>query len=106
MPSDRPRSASERIQDRMQAMRARGMSWSAVAKILGVSKGAAWRMARGIEPANTKARHAFGLPPKVGPRTQYQQVRYCKEHRCRKAFVPNHPQRRRCFECSPFRRHK
>jgi hypothetical protein len=106
MPRRSRRSASERIQGALAARVAAGIPWSAVAKRYGVSKGMAWRMAHGIEPANPKARHAFGLPPRVGPWTQYQQVRYCKEHRCRKPFIPNHPQRRRCFECAPVRHHK
>lgn len=82
------------------------MAWSAVAARYGVSKGMAWRMAHGIEPANSEARQAFGLPAKLDPTTQYQPVRYCKEQGCQRLFISNHPQRRRCFECSPVRKHK
>ena len=106
MPTRPSHSAAERAADRLQVLIGDGWSYLRLAARYGVSTGAVWRMARGIEPRGAKARRAFHLPPIVGADTQYAAILRCSIQTCRKQFIPNHPQRRRCFECSPPRRRR
>lgn len=106
MAPNSPRSPSERAAARLAALLAGGWTYSRLAARLSspaakVSTGAVWRMVRGREPRAAPVRAAFGLPPKVGSGTQYVVILYCRTGSCRKAFVPNHPLRRRCYECAP-----
>jgi hypothetical protein len=106
MPPGIRRSPPERAADRLQTLIGDGWTYGRLAARYGVSTGCVWRMARGIEPRATAARRAFHLPPVVGADTQYTTILHCVIRTCRKPFIPNHPQRRRCFECSPPRRHR
>jgi len=106
MPPGIRRSPPERAADRLQTLIGDGWSYLRLAARYGVSTGAVWRMARGIEPRGAAARRAFHLPPVVGADTQYTAILHCVIRTCRKPFIPNHPQRRRCFECSPPRRRR
>ena len=100
------RSPSERAADRLQTLIGDGWTYWRLAARYGVSTGAVWRMARGIEPKAAAARRAFRLPPIVAADTQFVTILRCAIRTCRKPFIPTHPRRRRCFECSPPRRRR
>ena len=78
-----------------------------------VSFGAVQRVLAGHEPHDPEVRRAFGLadyhaivivgPGVVPPGTQVITAEQCS---CGAWFIPNHPRRRRCFVCSPYRGRK
>ena len=106
MPARIRHSAAERAAERLQTLIGDGWSYLRLATRYGVSTGTVWRMARGIEPKAAASRRAFRLPEAVGAETQYTAILHCVIRTCRKPFIPNHPSRRKCFECSPPRRHR
>lgn len=76
-----------------------------------VSAATVWKIAMRppYEPRNAAIRDALGLDPESAvtfvdgrqkPRAQALDVSECE---CGRYFVSNHPRRRRCFICSPYR---
>ena len=87
-------------------------SWQKVGDCYGINKATARLVANGYEPGK-KVRRLLGLPEEarvnvvviygeVPPGAQVISAQLCIA--CRRAFIPNHPRRKRCFICSPFRR--
>lgn len=87
-------------------------TWRAVGEAFGVSPALAWRMVRqGYAPVDEAICARLGLPTRaqvtvvggtVAAGAQVLGSQACE--RCGRAFVSNHPRRRRCFGCSPVRR--
>jgi len=76
-----------------------------------VSPATLWKIAKepGYEPKDELIREILGLDPESPvtfvdgqhkPRAQALDVTPCE---CGRYFVSNHPRRRRCFVCSPYR---
>lgn len=88
-------------------------SWELVARHYGLTKAEVWKVAtKKHEPKRVKIRNALGLPPgqfivvingEVPPGAQSIGAMPCL---CGQHFIPNHPRRRACFICSPYRGHK
>lgn len=79
-----------------------------------VTHGDIARALRGELPAGREKRAAFGLPvvtavlvmggSEIPPGAQV--IATAERCDCGQWFIPNHPARRRCFICSPYRRRK
>lgn len=93
-----------------------GERWADIAASLAkngvtISAAAVWRFAkRGEEPANALQRELLGLPPRgttreiipiVGEVWEGTQVPGSRRCACGKYFVPNVPNRNRCYFCYP-----
>src|SRR3990172_9236862 len=86
-------------------------SWPKVAKALGVTPAMAWRVARGYEPKDNIIRAKFGMDEfkskVVSVNGHIPDGAYslgamkCSE--CWRHYITNHPRRKKCFICSPFR---
>ncbi len=82
----------------------------AAAEFPGVTYGAIQRALAGHEPQDARIRKALGLPiyhnvvvvvsGDVPPGTQVISAKTCA---CGRWFIPNTPNRAKCFMCSPFR---
>jgi hypothetical protein len=85
-------------------------NWGDTAREFGISKGAAFRIGKGLEPGN-KVRKMLNLPiaatvvvigsGKIPDGAQVIRADLCE---CGQWFVSNHPSRKRCFVCSPYKR--
>jgi hypothetical protein len=87
-------------------------SWRKVGAKFGITGAMAFRIVRrDYEPKTNEIRGVLGLPPssKVIPvngreipnGTQALVAEYCID--CGQPFISNHPRRRKCFICSPYR---
>jgi hypothetical protein len=91
------------------------MSWRRIAQTvpeyIGLSIGSLDRIAHGIEPGS-KVRRQLGLPPtmtvavmggEITPGAQAIGESLCP---CGQTYISNHPRRKHCFACRPFRKGK
>jgi len=88
-------------------------SWRLVAQKWRSTKGTVYRIAHGYQPKTIKLLLHFDLPlPEarviavagiVPDGTQTIGALRCV---CGDWFIPNHPRRRKCFVCSPYRKRK
>ena len=68
-----------------------------------------WSIAKGNRPVPAKWREKFGLPPVstvepiAGEIPHGAQALGAMRCECGMPFISNHPRRRRCFICSPYR---
>lgn len=71
------------------------------------------RLLEGMEPHDPKIREALGLPARAatvyviggGEIPEGAQVVSASMCECGQPFISNHPARRKCFICSPYRKH-
>ncbi|HMN11816.1 MAG TPA: hypothetical protein PKD55_05770 [Bellilinea sp.] len=86
-------------------------SWRKVAEPYGIFPDTARLIAKGYEPGK-KIRERLGLPPAASVVVVYgvvpdgAQVLQAERCQCGQYFIPNHPRRRKCFMCSPYRKRK
>lgn len=99
-------SESGKVQRTLLRLHRRGVSWKQIGVLYAIDQATAWRVAAGRLPHSKQALLALGLPPRIDADTQHLEVSSCVNRECRKPFISNHPQRRRCFECSPPRRRR
>jgi hypothetical protein len=77
-----------------------------------VSHATIQRIYKGVEPHDLKTRQALGLPAyhqvvvvtggDVPPGTLVISADQCVE--CQRFYISNHPRRKKCFICSPYRK--
>jgi hypothetical protein len=104
------------VSSHISHLRAAGKSFRQIAKddYKGrVSHAVIQRVAAGNEPREPRIREALALPAyhqvvviaggEVPPGTQVISALQCE---CEQWFIPNTPNRKRCFICSPFRKTK
>ena len=91
--------------------RENGSSWSTVGEAFHISKGMAFRIVeRHYEPKDIFIRARLGLPniaqvvPVVGEIPNGTQAIRADQCACGQWFISNHPRRKKCFKCSPYRR--
>lgn len=94
----------------LQAKIANGMSYTDLARELGISKGALWKFLNDdYVPTSTDLRRALGIPliasvtaidGEVEPGSLALASKQCPK--CGRHFVPN-SNRKYCFFCSPYR---
>jgi len=84
-------------------------SWRKAGGRWGLNPASARLIAMGHIPGPS-IRRRLGLPEfaqvtrvdgAIPPGTQSRGALYCKD--CGGPFIPNHPRRKKCFECSPFK---
>lgn len=84
-------------------------SWQKTADAFGINKAMARLLAQGYKPGK-KIRDRLGLPEvsqvvvifgSVPEGTQAIAANLCE---CGQWYIANHPRRKRCFVCSPYRR--
>lgn len=74
-----------------------------------VSHAVIQRITEGIEPKKPSIRQVLGLPiakeiiPFAGEIPNGTQVHQAIRCACGQYYIPNHPRRKSCFTCSPFR---
>lgn len=102
-PTTTPVRTLEGIRDDVERRRGSSEGYRQIGSSYGVSGGLIWHIERGHNPTDPEIRATLGLSPPLGPETQHRGVFYCSEATCSIPFIPNHPRRRKCFECSPFR---
>lgn len=93
----------EQVRERLNTDHDRLGNWDAVSMLYELHTGTVWNIAHGHDPADPEVRHKLGLPPIIGSDTGYRPPQTCEVDGCYNVFVSNHPKRRKCFECSPYR---
>ena len=91
-----------------------GMSWNALSRSYDVSVGLLYNIAKhGYNPGTKRVRDKLGLSTMVGIVTLNGNVpdntlvlgaQRCIK--CGRPFISNHPRRRKCYICSPYRGRK
>ena len=108
-----PTSTLDIVRGRLNYFRDLGMSWRQIANLdeyKGIPFGTLDSIAHGLEPKR-KHRQQLGLPPVSDVIYLYGYIPtgeaisvgavLCE---CGQLFISNHPARKRCFICSPYRR--
>lgn len=95
----------------MQEIHARTQSWQKVGDCYGINKALARLIANGYEPGR-KARKILGLPAyaevivisgeELPAGAQVISASFCRA--CGRPFISNHPRRKKCFICGPYRK--
>lgn len=103
----------EQLCHEMKTLHCATQSWQKVGNKYGINKALARLIANGYQPG-AKIRAVLGLPEHrqviavageiVHPDALTIGSKLCID--CGRAFIPNHPRRKRCFICSPFRKRK
>ena len=88
-------------------------SWAQVARKYQVTKPLAWRIAnKGYEPKKFAIRKILELPlvatvtPILAAIPFGAQALFAQRCACGQHFISNHPLRKKCFRCSPYRKRR
>jgi hypothetical protein len=101
------------VQDELNAAHGLLHAWRKVANLepyRGISPGSLCSIVHGWEPKKPVIRARLGLPQPAsvivisGSVPAGSQVLSALQCPCGRYFISNHPRRRRCFICSPFRK--
>lgn len=98
----------EELSIQMREHHARLQSWRKTGAIFGLNPAMARLIALGYEPGR-RVREQLGLPPAAsvvpvaGAVPDGTQVAAATRCSCGRWFVSNHPRRKRCFICSPYK---
>lgn len=89
------------------------LSWRRIADMYGVSVGLIHAIAKnGHVPKDEKVRKRLDLPPRIEITTIIGDIPDgtvslgAMRCRCGQWFISNHPRRRQCFICGPYRKRK
>lgn len=105
--------AIENIKKAIAAAYLANKSWRKAGAQFGISGALAYRIVkRNYEPKTPAIRLALGLPVSAqviavfSPIPDDTLALSAKRCQCGRWFIPNHPRRKLCFICSPYRRRK